>query len=153
MVVRNILVSPGVGNYCISGIVTDDAILPGSVVTTVSMTADTYNVCWPDAANETTLGIAGCSEGHDIATAYTVGDTIPVYPVGHSACVWVLMVANCGAIKRGGMIESSGVTADGLAILGTDEPITVGYEKIGRAAMECADNAANHFCKVILTGH
>jgi len=146
-------VAPGVGNYIITGNITDDAAKPGQIVTTISMTADTANVCWPDAANETTLGVVGCTPGHNIDTAYTTGDMAPIYVVGHGTEVWLRIIANAGAIKRGDMIESSGVTADGVAILFTDEPITVGYEKIGRAAMESPDEAVERWVKVRLTGH
>ena len=149
---RDILVSKGIGNYVICCVDTADDILPGTIVTTIGNTADTNNVCWPDGANDTVLGIAGCTAGHDILTGYATGDTIPVYPVGLFTEAWVLMAANCGAIKRGDFIEST-VDGTGLGTIATGENIDVGYEKVGRAAMECPDNANNHFCKVRLTGH
>ena len=144
-----ILVAPGVGNYCITCNNSTDAIKPGHIVTTNAETADTNNVCWPDAADEVPLGVVGCAPGHDKDTAYATGDMMPVYVIGLMAEVWVRVKTSAGAIKRGVLLKHDGATAaNGLAILGTEGV----YENLGRTSMDSPDVAAERWCKVILTG-
>lgn len=146
---RDILIAPGVGNYVITCNNSTDAIKPGHIVTTTGETADTNNVAWPDLANDVVLGVVGCAPGHDIDTEYSTGDMVPVYVAGSMAEVWVRVGAAAGALKRGDWVEAS-VAADGLAVIATDEPIVVGLEKVGRAAMESPDDLAERWCKVRL---
>lgn len=144
---RDILVAPGVGNYVITCKTTNDAIIPGQVVTTVDMTADTNNVCWPDAADEATLGIVGCTISHDIDTAYTVGTMVPVYVRGSRAEVWLRLKAGVVAIKRGDQLISDAAAATGYVLKGTE----LQYEHIGFATQDCAlAGGAARFCKAVL---
>jgi hypothetical protein len=145
---RDILVAPGVGNYVITMNNSTDAVKPGHIVTTTGETADTNNVAWPDAGNDICLGVVGCAPGHDIDTAYSVGDMMPVYIFGHSAEVWVRVKTSAGAIKRGlELMHDGGTAVNGLAILGTE----LIFEHLGYATMESPDVAAERWCKVVLS--
>lgn len=144
---RDILVSPGIGNYVKTFNNSTDAVKPGHIVTTTGETADTRNVAWPDAANDICLGVVGCAPGHDIDTAYSTGDMMPVYLKGNGAEVWVRVKASAGAIKTGAEImHDGGTAANGLAILGTE----LVFEHLGFASMESPDVAAERWCKVVL---
>jgi len=146
---RTILIAKGVGNYCITCNNSTDAIKPGHIVTATGETADTNNVCWPDAADDMSLGVVGCAPGRDVGTAYAVGDMMPVYLVGSGTECWVRIKTSAGNIKRGVLLKHDGATAvSGLAILGTEGV----YENLGRASMESPDEANERWCKVILTG-
>lgn len=146
---RDILIAPGVGNYVITCNNSTDAVKPGHILTMTGETADTNNVAWPDAADDMSIGVAGCAPGHDIDTAYSVGDMLPVYVVGSGVEVWVRVKTSAGAIKRGVLLKHDGATAvNGLAILGTEGV----YENLGRTTMDSPDLASERWCKVRLTG-
>ena len=104
-----------------------DAVKPGHIVTQTGAAAAS-DVAWPDAANDTSVGVVGCAPGHDIDTAYSTGDMMPVYMTGSMAVVWVRYVTSGGALVAGDLVDNSGVTADGLAVLGTEGL----YENLGR---------------------
>jgi hypothetical protein len=145
---RDIEVAPGVGNYKITCNNSTDAVKPGHIVTTTGETADTRNVAWPDAANDICFGVVGCAPGHDIDTAYSTGEMMPVYVKGSAAEVWVRVKTSAGAIKLGAELMHDGGTAvNGLAILGTE----LVFEHLGFASMESPDVAAERWCTVRLT--
>jgi len=95
-----------------------DAVKPGHIVTQTGGSQKT--VCWPDAAGDATTGVAGCLPGQDVDTAYTAGDTIPVYMRGSGAVVWVRFRTSGGALVAGQPVMADGGTADGLAIAAAD---------------------------------
>jgi hypothetical protein len=124
---RDILIAPGVGNYIETFNNSTDAIKPGHIVTTTGETQK--NVAWPGAADGISTGVVGCSPGHDIDTAYAVGEMVPVYMTGSMAVVWVRYKANAGARTAGCLIGNDGATAaNGLAIVGVEGK----YENLGR---------------------
>jgi len=124
-----------------------DAVCPGHIVTTTGETADTNNVAWPDAASDIVLGVAGCSPGHDLDTAYAVGEMLPVYMKGHGVEVWVRVKTSAGAIKMGTSLTSDSATINGLAILTTDSA-TLFNDFLGLATMDSPDVAAERWVKV-----
>lgn len=145
MAPRTILVREGSGNYCVTMNNSTDAVKPGHIVTT-SGEGD-RDVAWPDAANDISLGVVGCAPGHDIDTAYSVGDMVPVYVKGHGTEVWVRIKTSAGAITMGAELMHDGATAiSGLAILGTE----LVFEHLGFSTMESADEAAERWCKMVV---
>ena len=136
---RDILIAPGCGTYVMTFYTYDDAVKPGHIVTNTG--GSQKKVCFPDAAGDVSLGIVGCSPGHDIDTAYTAGDTVPVYMVGSGATVWVRFRLNGGALVAGSPVMADGGTGDGLAIVGADSA-TVFNAGIGRS-IHWADNIAS----------
>jgi hypothetical protein len=86
------------------------------------------NVCWPDGADDCSTGVVGCKIGHDVDTAYAVGEMVPVYMTGSMAVVWVRYVANGGALGAGYFVSNTGAGANGLGTLGTEGT----YELLGR---------------------
>ena len=95
-----------------------DAVVPGHIVTQTGGSQKTC--CWPDAAGDATLGVVGNLPGQDVDTAYTAGDTVPVYMNGSGAVVWVRFRTSGGAAVAGTPIMADGGTADGLAIIAAD---------------------------------
>ena len=144
---RDILIAPGVGNYVITCNNSTDAVKPGHIVTRTGETADTRNVAWPDGADDLPLGVVGCAPGHDIDTAYSTGDMMPVYVVGGGAEVWVLVKTSAGVIYRGLLAAEDSGTANGLAIIGTEGT----YELAGRFTMESADVGAERWGRMRLS--
>ena len=104
-----------------------DAVKPGMIVTQTGAAAAS-DVAFPDAANDTCVGVVGCAPGHDVDTAYAAGDMMPVYMAGSMAVVWVRLVGGAAAMVAGDLIDNSGITADGLAVVGTEGL----YENLGR---------------------
>jgi len=148
MAPRKILVREGHGNYVVTMNNSTDAVKPGHIVTTTGETD--RNVCWPDAAGDIAYGVVGCAPGHDVDTAYSVGDMMPVYTRAGGAQVWVRIKTSAGAIVAGQAIMHDGATAvNGLGILGVDSA-TLFATKIGTAAQISADVAAERWCKVDL---
>ena len=146
MAPRNILIREGKGNYVVTMYNSTDAIKPGHIVTTTGESG--RGVCWPDAAGDIAYGVVGCAPGHDVDTAYSVGDMVPVYPRTGGAMVWVRIKTSAGAIVRGQAIMHDGATAvNGLGILGVDSA-TLFATKIGAAEQISADVAAERWCKV-----
>ena len=123
-----------------------DAVKPGHIVTQTGGAQKT--VCWPDAAGDVSTGIAGCLPGHDVDTAYTAGDTIPVYMCGSGAVVWVRERSNGGAMVAGAFVSGGGATADGLAILAVDSATE--WNLIGRCTHWHDDIASESWIQVRL---
>lgn len=126
-----------------------DAVLPGHIVTNTGGAQKTC--CWPDAAGDVSLGIVGCLPGHDVDTAYTAGDTVPVYMVGGGATVWVRFRTSGGALVAGSPVMADGGTADGLAITGADGA-TIFTDGIGRSIAWHDDIASESWVAVKLCG-
>ena len=126
-----------------------DAVKPGHIVTQTGGSQKTC--CWPDAAGDDSLGIVGCRPGQDVDTAYTAGDTFPVYVVGHCATVWVRYRTSGGALVAGSPVMADGGTADGLAIAGADSA-TVYAAGIGRSQGWHDDIASESWVAVCLNG-
>lgn len=146
MAPRTILVREGAGNYCITMNNSTDAVKPGHIVTTEAEAA--RDVAWPDADGDNSTGVVGCAPGHDVDTAYTVGDMIPIYQRGSGAEVWVRIKTSAGAIQLGDKLMNDGATAvSGLAILAADSA-TLLDTVLGKASMASADEAAERWCKV-----
>jgi hypothetical protein len=106
-------------------------------------------VAWPDAANDTSVGVVGCIPGGDVDTAYSTGDMVPVYKVGSGAVVWVRYKTSAGALVAGTLIGNDGATAaNGLGILGVEGT----YENIGTVEHWHDDIGAEAWIKVRLGG-
>ena len=146
---RDILIAPGVGTYVMTFMSHTDAVVPGHIVTQVDGSQKTC--CWPDAAGDVSLGIVGCSPGHDIDAAYTAGDTFPVYMVGGGATVWVRYRTNGGALVAGSPVMADGGTGDGLAIVGADSA-TIFNAGIGRSIAWHDNIASESWVAVKLCG-
>jgi len=123
-----------------------DAVKPGHLVTTTGEAQKA--VAWPDLAGDVTLGVVGCASGHDIDTAYAVGDMMPVYACGSGAVVWVRYRTSAGAAVAGAFISGGGLTADGLAILAVDSATE--WNLVGRITHFHSDIAAEAWIKVRL---
>lgn len=105
-------------------------------------------MAWPDAADDTCVGVVGCAADHDIDTAYSTGDMMPVYMTGSAAVVWVRLKASAGALVAGDFVGNDGATvANGLAIAGVEGT----YEILGRITHFHADVAAEQWIKVRLS--
>jgi hypothetical protein len=141
---RDILIANGTGNFIQTFNNSTDAVKPGHIVTMVDQTQK--NVAWPDAANEPPVGVVGCGPGHDIDTAYAVGDMMPVYMCGSGATVWVRLKASAGALSAGYLIDTT-VDATGLATIGVEGL----YENLGRITHFHADVASEQWVKVRLS--
>ena len=89
---RKILVREGKGNYCITMNNSTDAIKPGHIVTTTG--ESDRDVCWADAAGDIAYGVVGCAPGHDVDTAYSTGDMVPIYTRAGGSTVWVRLDLN-----------------------------------------------------------
>lgn len=140
------MIAPGGGNYIQTFNNSTDAVKPGHIVTTDGETQK--NVAWPDGADDISTGVVGCSAGHDIDTAYSTGDMMPVYMCGSAAVVWVRLKTSAGAASAGELLGNDGATAaNGLAILGTEGT----YELLGRITHFHADVAAEQWVKVRLS--
>jgi len=112
------LIAPGAGKYKMTFATHTDAVKPGHIVSQTGGTQKTC--CWPDAVTDNTLGVVGCKPGHDVDTAYTAGDTVPVFMRGSGAVVWVRFRTSGGALVAGQPVSHGGATADGLGIAGVD---------------------------------
>ena len=123
-----------------------DAVVPGHIVTQTGAAA-AADVAWPDGADDTCVGVVGCAPGHDIDTAYAVGDMMPVYMAGSMAVVWVRYETSGGALVAGDLIDNNGITADGLATIGVEGL----YENLGRITHWHNDIAAEQWIKVRLS--
>ena len=149
MIPRDILIANGAGTFVMTFASHTDAVVPGHIVTQIGGAQKTC--AWPDGAGDVSLGIVGCNPGHDVETAYTAGDTFPVYIVGGAATVWVRYRTNGGAIVGGAPVMGDGGTADGLAIAGADSA-TIMFAGIGRCTHWHDDIAAESWVAVKLTG-
>ena len=143
------MIAPGCGTYVMTFYTFDDAVKPGHIVTNTD--GSQKKVCWPDAAGDVSLGVVGLIPGHDVDTAYTAGDTVPVYMVGGQATVWVRFRLSGGAVVAGSPIMADGGTADGLAIVGADSA-TVFNAGIGRSIAWHDDIASESWVAVKLCG-
>jgi hypothetical protein len=81
-------------------------IKPGCICTSTALTADTYDVELPDAADDIMSGIALRNPEHDIDTAYTQWDEFELALVGGGHLVW-------------GRLEDSSVGKFGTKLEGT----------------------------------
>lgn len=143
------MVANGAGKFVMTFATHTDAVQPGHIVT---QTGGAQKTCaWPDAAGDVSLGVVGCRPGHDVDTAYTAGDTVPVYMVGGCAVVWVRFRTSGGAVLAGDPIMADGGTADGLAIVGADSA-TVFAAGIGRATHWHDDVGSESWVQVRLSG-
>ena len=148
MAPRKILVREGVGNYCVTLNNSTDAVKPGHIVTTTG--EGDRAVAWPDAAGDISYGVVGCAPGHDVDTAYSTGDMMPVYTRSGKAQVWVRIKTSAGATTAGQIMMHDGAAAiSGLGIIGVDSA-TLPMTKIGAGAQYSIDVAAEKWLKVDL---
>ncbi|MHA2243267.1 MAG: hypothetical protein ACXACE_16850, partial [Candidatus Thorarchaeota archaeon] len=63
-------------------------VKPGHVVGCIALTADTYDVELPDAANDFPAAVALRNPEHDIDTAYSLNDEFEIALVGGGHLVW-----------------------------------------------------------------
>lgn len=124
-----------------------DAVVPGHIVTQTGGSQKTC--CWPDAAGDATLGVVGNLPNQDVDTAYTAGDTVPVYMQGSGAVVWVRFRTSGGALVAGSPVMADGGTADGLAILAVDS-VTIYAAYLGRCTHWHDDIASESWVQVRL---
>ena len=148
---RDILIADGAGNFIGSFFAANDAVVPGHIVTQTG--GSQKAVDWPDADGDHSLGIVGCSPGHDIDTAYTaVTDTFPVYLCGSGAEVWVRFKTSGGALVAGEPVMNDGATAaNGLAIAAADSA-TLFATVVGKCQHWHDDIASESWIKVRLGG-
>ena len=143
---RDILIANGTGTFIQTFNNSTDAVKPGHIVTTLGEAQKA--VAWPDAANDESIGVVGCAPGHDVNTAYSVGDMMPVYMTGSGAVVWVRGKTSLGSANAGALIGNDAATAiNGLAILGVEGT----YENVGRLTHFHTDIAAEQWIKVRLS--
>jgi hypothetical protein len=140
------LIANGAGTFVQTFNNSTDAVKPGMIVTQTGEAAASL-VAWPDGANDISTGVVGCAPGHDVDTAYTVGDMMPVYMTGSMAVVWVRLVTGAAAMVAGDLVDNSGATADGLAVVGTEGL----YENLGRITHWHNTIAAEQWIKVRLS--
>ena len=115
----------------------------------MSQVADTQKeLAWPDQAGDISTGVVGCAPGHDIDTAYSVGDMMPVYMCGSGATVWVRYRSSAGALVSGQRVSGGGATIDGRAIAAVD--VATPGVHIGRVQHYHTDIAAEAWIKVRL---
>lgn len=144
---RDILIANGAGTFVQTFNNSTDAVKPGHIVTATGETVASA-VAWPDLADDTCVGVVGNAPGHDIDTAYAVGDMMPVYMTGSGAVVWVRLKTSAGAMVAGDLLMHDGDTAiNGLAIAGTEGT----YEILGRITHWHNDIAAEQWVKVRLS--
>jgi len=146
---RDILIANGAGTFVQTFNNSTDAVKPGHIVTATGEAAAAA-VAWPDAADDIATGVVGCAPGHDIDTAYSVGDMMPVYMTGSGAVVWVRLKngAGAGVAVAGDLVGHDGATAvNGLAIAGVEGT----YENIGRLTHWHNTIAAEQWIKVRLS--
>lgn len=140
------MIANGTGTFIQTFNNSTDAVKPGHIVTTEA--EGQKAVAWPDAANDISTGVVGCAPGHDIDTAYSVGDMMPVYMTGSGAVVWVRAKTSMGSRNAGALIGNDGATgANGLAAVGVEGL----YENLGRITHFHTDIAAEQWIKVRLS--
>lgn len=142
---RDILISNGAGQFVSTFNNSTDAVKPGHVVTTLGEAQK--NVAWADAANDQPLGVVGCAPGHDVDTAYSVGDMMPIYMCGSAAVVWSRFKTSGGALSAGELVMLDSGTANGLTVAGTEGL----YEVCGRITHFHADIASEQWIKLRLS--
>lgn len=88
-------------------------IFPGMPVTTQGET-NTYDVCLPDAAGDSVVGVTGLLENQAIGVVYANNAEIPVYLTGSGAIVRMYHgKAVCGDITFGEILVAQSVEAVG----------------------------------------
>ena len=148
MAPRKILIREGKGNYVVTMKNSTDAVKPGHIVTTLG--EGDRDVAWADADGDYSHGVVGCAPGHDVDTAYAVGDMMPVYTRNGGAQVWVRAKTSLGANVAGQQLMNDGATtANGLAIIGADSA-TLPMTRVGYADQTSADVAAEKWLKMTL---
>ena len=122
-------------------------VKPGGMVTSTGETADTFNVQYPDGADDIMAGIALRNPEHDIDTAYTATtDEFEVALVGGGHLCWGrLQDSSVG--KFGTKLEGT-VAADGRIVAITEANV---IEQCGIQFNETATIAAEQPVMVILT--
>ena len=122
-------------------------VMPGGMCTSTGETADTFNVQYPDGADDIMVGIALRNPEHDMDTAYTATtDEFELALVGGGhLCLGRLQDSSVG--KFGTKLEGT-VAGDGR-IVGITEANVI--EQIGIQFNETATIAAEQPVMVILT--
>jgi len=116
-------------------------IKPGGLTTCGALTADTYDVEYPDAADDIMTGVALRNPEHDIDTAYTQWDEFELALVGGGHLVWGRLqddsvgkfgtklegtVAGDGrvvAITEANLIEAVGIQYIETATITAEQPV------------------------------
>lgn len=120
-------------------------IVPGMAVTSIAMTADTYNCELPDLANDIAAGVACRNPEHDIDTAYTQWDEFEVALTGGGHLVWGHLHNSVGN-KFGSKLS---VTVAGAGTV-TDITEANVIEQFAIKWNETASTAAVQPCQMIL---
>ncbi|MHA2243074.1 MAG: hypothetical protein ACXACE_15850 [Candidatus Thorarchaeota archaeon] len=121
-------------------------IKPGGACTAGALTADTYDVEYPDLADDIPCGIALRNPEHDIDTAYTQWDEFELAFIGGGHLVWGrLQDSSVG--KFGTKLEIT-VAGDGRVVSMTEANV---IEQIGIQFNETATIAAEQPVMLILT--
>ncbi len=88
----------------------DSSMKPGYIV--MEDDADEVKIC---TATGKPIGVVGCDADHDLATAYTAGERIPIYPLGCGVDIYVACIdATTITVVKGGVID----TADDTTLQG-----------------------------------
>lgn len=68
--------------------------------------ADEVKLCDSTTANP--IGVVGCDADHDLSTAYSAGDRVPIYPLGCGVDLYVLSGDNTTITVTKGIILETG---------------------------------------------
>ncbi len=86
----------------------DSSCKPGHVV--MFDDADEVKIC---TSTGQPIGIVGCDADHDLSTAYTAGERIPVYMLGSGVDMYVMCVdATTITVERGDFMDTADDTTD-----------------------------------------
>jgi hypothetical protein len=120
-------------------------IKPGCMCTSIAMTADTYNVELPDAADDIMACMALRNPEHDVDTAYTQWDEFEGALVGGGHLVWGRL-EDSSVGKFGTKLEGT-VAGDGRVVSMTEANV---IEQVGITYLETATIAAEQPTLLIL---
>lgn len=120
-------------------------IKPGGMTTCGGLTADTYDVEYPDAADDIMTGMALRNPEHDIDTAYTQWDEFELALVGGGHLVWGRL-EDSSVGKFGTKLEGT-VAGDGRVVSITEANV---IEQVGITYLETATIAAEQPTLLIL---
>ena len=121
-------------------------VKPGFICTSTALTAHTYDVELPDAANDIAAGIALRNPEHDIDTAYTQWDEFELALVGGGHLVWCQLHTNSVG-KFGTKLEAT-VAGAGSVVSMTEANV---IEQCGITYLETATYANTQPTLMILT--
>ena len=91
-------------------------IKPGHIVTKTGETINTPDVDLVGATDDITLGVVLNEPNQDIDTAYGDNESINVAVIGSGCVCWVWAQANCGDLRVGQPVYTTGSSNDGFVV-------------------------------------